>query len=52
MYTVIKLLISLHIKCFYISVPGKARLVLGIFTVATPGLGPMFRQRRGRWLYE
>lgn len=44
MYMVIKLLISLCIKRFHVSVPGYARSVLGIFTVAAPGLGPMGRQ--------
>lgn len=51
-YTVIKLLISVRIKCFYISVLGQSPSVLGIFTVAAPGLSPTGRERRGRWLYE
>lgn len=40
MYMVIKLLISLCRKCFYISVVGLAPSVLGIFTVAALRLSP------------
>lgn len=42
MYSVMKLLMSLCIKCFYISVPGKAGSVPGTFTFTQqPRLRPM-----------